>query len=817
MVVAAVADSSEHCEHPTDIMKRLLLIAILVSGIVVAAGWWYHRHRLLATRRAAVAESAEVEAALQEHVDTADFAGDDRRWGEVLDILKSRCDVPLVVHEAETAAMGVDRQTLVVVPSGVFPLDELLDEVTGRMDIAWRRSGGDIEITAFSIADASRKELFTRVYPLPAGSALGEKVTDEVRALCELIKFYIAPWSWDEVGSTGVIEPAGGVLVVRQTDEIHRRIREFLSQMESLPNRRSRQLAGDRSAADEWERIENVLAKMDSVHFHDEPLNEALNAMANRHGLRIYFSVDALANAAANPAIPVSLSLSNVSVRTILRELLAARQLTYVIRNGSIVVTSPAEAKSRLPHVIYDVGDLVEASGGVDFDHLIDLVTTVVDPDSWGEVGGPGNLSEMGDRCLVVSQTQENHQILGRLLLCLQAHLAPGVDPASDQFLEPTDDVADAVEQALDREVTLKYAGLSLGNVCSDLSLRLSIPVLPRMRADSTVTLDALVSIDLPPLPLRDALALLLQEHQLTFDPRGEVLYVTTPVDAERDLAPRIIDVRHLLDPAGGGLEEDTLIELITKCVEPDKWDETGGPGTLQIFRGLLVFSQTYEVSRQVQELIDVLSEHCLPSLADASTASAAAAPRQPVWIDATFRVEAIVAALGSRETMHLEPPIGPAIRTLCDKHGIPCVFDQRWVADARIDVPWPGYVFDAVDQPLDVIFSKLAESKEGGIVVSHGVLLVTDEVSAASHGLLRLYPTDRVQVDGIAMTAAQIADMLAEQLEPDTWRTNGGYGAIEPVNDDWLLVVQTLPMHRKVEDALAKLSRGETLRLPMP
>ncbi|MEX2026082.1 MAG: hypothetical protein WEH44_02260, partial [Pirellulaceae bacterium] len=105
--------------------------------------------------------------------------------------------------------------------------------------------------------------------------------------------------------------------------------------------------------------------------------------------------------------------------------------------------------------------------------------------------------------------------------------------------------------------------------------------------ADADIPLEMPLTCDLPPLPLRHALAILLDEHKLTFDPRGEVLYVTTPEDAESELATRIIDVRHLLDPASGGFDEDTILELMTTCIEPDMWDETGGPGAGDVFRGL--------------------------------------------------------------------------------------------------------------------------------------------------------------------------------------------------------------------------------------
>lgn len=57
--------------------------------------------------------------------------------------------------------------------------------------------------------------------------------------------------------------------------------------------------------------------------------------------------------------------------------------------------------------------------GGVqpDFDSLIELITTTVEPDSWEELGGPGSVAPFATNLsLVVSQTQEVHDRLADLL-----------------------------------------------------------------------------------------------------------------------------------------------------------------------------------------------------------------------------------------------------------------------------------------------------------------------------------------------------------------------------------------------------------------
>ncbi|HZL90055.1 MAG TPA: hypothetical protein VFB96_16930, partial [Pirellulaceae bacterium] len=788
-----------------------LFIAFFACLAIVALGWRYGRHRLLSERHVAARQADAVAAALKKGIDTTEFAGQERPWGEVLSALAARSDVPLSAKDEEVKSMGVDPQTRVYVPTGVFPLGELLEEITGHMDLGWRRSAGSIEITSIGEAETGRQRLHTRIYPLPPASAAGEALADDAEAMCELLITHIVPESWEEVGGQGVIAPAGGAVVVRQTDDIHVLIREFLSQMESSGGWPG-PLDEDHAAAEEEQRVAQALAEIDSVDFRDMPLDEGLRTLMARHGLRFQFSSAALANGAANPAIPTTLSLSSVSLRTILRELLGGQKLTWVVRGGLIQVTTIDEADSLLSHGVYDVRDLIEGSGPPDFDSLIELVTTTVEPESWDEVGGPGTISEMGDRWLVVSQTQENQQKVQRLLARVRAILEPGVDPAADALLEPVDDVAPAIRQALDGVVTLKYDQRKLADVCRDLSQQLAIPVMPRMRPDSTIALDAQVTIELPPLPLGDALSLMLEEHLLTFDPRGEVLYITTPEDAEENLVTRIIDVRHLLDPGSGGLDEDTFIELITNCVAPDQWDEVGGPGSQDVFRGLLIFRQTYEISRQVQALIDALSERCLRNSAEI----AAAAARKPVWVGISREEQAILEKLHTPVSLSTKgAKVEEVIREVCRQCAIPIQFDRFW----RDDVPVANAKFTVDLSPEQIsgweAIMRIEARNAAGIIVNHGILLVTHPDYDASRTTLRLYPLSLPKRDDLPRHAEQVAVMLVDRLDRDAWSDNGGYGIVMPVTDEWLLVAQTLPMHRRVEEALAKLQAGEMLPIP--
>lgn len=53
----------------------------------------------------------------------------------------------------------------------------------------------------------------------------------------------------------------------------------------------------------------------------------------------------------------------------------------------------------------------------------------------------------------------------------------------------------------------------------------------------------------------------------------------------------------------------DSLINLITTNVEPQTWDEVGGPGTISEYHGLIVVTQTAQIHKKVERVLDMLRE----------------------------------------------------------------------------------------------------------------------------------------------------------------------------------------------------------------
>lgn len=131
---------------------------------------------------------------------------------------------------------------------------------------------------------------------------------------------------------------------------------------------------------------------------------------------------------------------------------------------------------------------------------------------------------------------------------------------------------------------------------------------------------DDIVDVPAANLTLGQALKYALEHSGCTWtlDTSGNLLILSN-VAAEELLMTVSYDVTELVTYG----DNDALINLITATVQPDSWDEVGGPGTVLPAppgrRDLLVVSNSFHVQRETQQLLN--------SLARMSTSSSVSLP----------------------------------------------------------------------------------------------------------------------------------------------------------------------------------------------
>jgi type II secretory pathway component GspD/PulD (secretin) len=105
--------------------------------------------------------------------------------------------------------------------------------------------------------------------------------------------------------------------------------------------------------------VANLLNTVVSVDFKNKPLSEALDALREMTGVNIVPDKTFIDQDGIVMDQPVTMPLDRLPLRTVLRLMLQNCRLTYVIKDGVVLVTTPAGERGKMTEVIYPVADLV--------------------------------------------------------------------------------------------------------------------------------------------------------------------------------------------------------------------------------------------------------------------------------------------------------------------------------------------------------------------------------------------------------------------------------------------------------------------------
>ncbi len=192
--------------------------------------------------------------------------------------------------------------------------------------------------------------------------------------------------------------------------------------------------------------ILEAMAKPCTIEFKEVPLTDVVTFFKKTCNVNVVLDTIALDEIGIGSDTPVTLSVDKITVRSALALLLKPLDLTWMIRNEVLMITTYEEAEGNLSTRMYPVGDLTKetaedgglvhrgAGPGADYDSMIDAITRTIEPESWDEVGGPGSITGLtvaGKNLLVVSQTDGVHEQLVNFFAALRDVPAmPGKKPA---------------------------------------------------------------------------------------------------------------------------------------------------------------------------------------------------------------------------------------------------------------------------------------------------------------------------------------------------------------------------------------------------
>jgi len=178
------------------------------------------------------------------------------------------------------------------------------------------------------------------------------------------------------------------------------------------------------------------------------------------------------------------------------------------------------------------------------------------------------------------------------------------------------------LETVLAQRASMDFKETPLKDVVQSLSEQFGVPIrlVVKKLEEAGVSPDTPITARIENLPLESSLRIILKEHELGFTIRDNVIVITTPEDLESDLITRVYPVldlvtRHVANPQDGKAttvaDYDSLIEVITATLDPDSWDDVGGPGAIDCLdnAGALIVSQIRDTHRQIDSLLTALRQ----------------------------------------------------------------------------------------------------------------------------------------------------------------------------------------------------------------
>ena len=367
--------------------------------------------------------------------------------------------------------------------------------------------------------------------------------------------------------------------------------------------------------------VERILAQAGSLQFDDVRLKDFAAKLAAQLHINVLLDRKALAEANIADEVWISVHCDHLPLGDGLRQALARRDLgCYPLADKALLITTNERARSHVVLRIYDVRDLVGyynapdpygCASWADYDSLIDLITSIVAPQSWDSSGGAGQIAVFFG-CLFIPQTEDVQDQIGRLLIALRKARDAGPDGGQPIVVDgPRSSLAVAIDARLDTPQDIHFPGGSLPQMTA-WPKQLGIPSLADGDAAEQVgNVRQFAAVDLHQVSLGPALRVILSQHKLGYYLADDGLVITTKDEANKRLECVVYPLGFLNQPsegqtaAGASVNFDELIELFQAAVEAATRGTTKGVSaqSRRIPTRALVCDQTHEAQTRIAKV----------------------------------------------------------------------------------------------------------------------------------------------------------------------------------------------------------------------
>lgn len=641
----------------------------------------------------------------------------------------------------------------------------------------------------------------------------GGSAADWIKPITTLVE----PKTWKQAGglATIIAAPADqpAALIVTHNREVHAQIDDLLQRLRRVAAARKAGGNTHFGLSPAEQRIEKALQSPTELEVLETPLDELVESLKKKYKIEMRIDKEALDDALIAPDTLVTKSLNHITFGSVLRFTLHELDLTYVIKDEALQITTPEAAEKMWFVRLYDIDELVtwrNTAAGKELvaDPLVMLLRAVTaplanDPPARGTLAviprGPARALAVNGDLIIHAQVADVLDEL-RYAAKKQTHVGAAEKKILNALISPTE--FEFFETPLEEVVNWAKE-----------QYKIEIQVDKRTLCDVGVDCDSLITMSVKGVSLRSALRKMLRELDLTYVIIDDVLLITgTDIPEERALV-KTYPVDDLLTPAKPGqpqLDAKGLKEVIVKTIAPKTWERTGVIVPYRLPNAsVLVVRQTFEVHEEIVALLGALRR-----AAGQKAAHPKPKPGQTLF-DPEAAEEKIAAALKApAECEFFETPLEEVVNYLKENHKIEILFDKKALDDVGIEIDTPvtkGLHRVTLRRALEEVLGDLKLT----YVVADEVLQITTPEAAATGSYTAAYPigpaTEAWLTGGTKNSSDdKVVRKIVTSVAQESWQKEGGAAAISVLSlggRKVLVIRQSYPVHAQLADTLG--SRG--------
>jgi hypothetical protein len=175
---------------------------------------------------------------------------------------------------------------------------------------------------------------------------------------------------------------------------------------------------------EEVARIEKALASplnKAGLDYAETALREVADQLSADYNIPVQLDRSALEEASVSVDSKVTITLHNISLRSALRLMLKTLELTSIVQDEVLLITTKEAAEKQLKICVYDARKIISDANDKNVQSLVQIIKDCVASDSWADNGGgQAEILPLSGGLIVVTQTDTVQQQIRDLLATIQ-------------------------------------------------------------------------------------------------------------------------------------------------------------------------------------------------------------------------------------------------------------------------------------------------------------------------------------------------------------------------------------------------------------